>query len=132
MVGAAAAEGGGRPVILLLGLLSGMAVIGGVIGMIVGLVGTTAPRRAPLRQRWRALRTGQAPGESARLRRQTLITAATAVFAGVWLVSGNFVGGVLLGASVIGVPWLVSPAQIAQERVGQLEALSEWTQRLAG
>jgi Flp pilus assembly protein TadB len=60
------------------------------------------------------------------------MVAAVVVFVAVWLVSGNFVGGVLLGAAVIGVPWLISPAQMAQERIGQLEALSEWTQRLAG
>ncbi len=50
----------------------------------------------------------------------------------VWLVSGNFVAAVLLGTAVIGVPWLISPAGRAQERIGRLEGLSEWTQRLAG
>ncbi|MGX1915338.1 type II secretion system F family protein [Streptomyces phaeochromogenes] len=117
---------------LLWGLLSGMAVIGGLIGVVAGAVGTTAPRRAPLRQRWQALRAGKDQGEDVRLRRRTLAVLAVVVFVTVWLVSGNFVGGVLLGASVAGVPWLVSPAQMAQERIGQLEALSEWTQRLAG
>ncbi|WP_455362583.1 type II secretion system F family protein [Streptomyces sp. SYSU K21746] len=117
---------------LLWGFLSGMAVIGGLIGVVTGLVGTTAPRRAPLRQRWQALRAQKDQGEDVRLRRRTLAALAVVVFAGVWLVSGNFVGGALLGAAVIGVPWLISPAQLAQERIGQLEALSEWTQRLAG
>ncbi|MFF3489486.1 type II secretion system F family protein [Streptomyces sp. NPDC002701] len=114
------------------GLLSGMAVIGGLIGVVAGAVGTTAPRRAPLRQRWQALRAGKDQGEDVRLRRRTLAVLAVVVFVAVWLVSGNFVGGVLLGAAVIGVPWLLSPAQAAQERIGQLEALSEWTQRLSG
>jgi Flp pilus assembly protein TadB len=117
---------------LLWGLLSGMAVIGGLIGLVAGLVGTTAPRRAPLLQRWQALRSGPERAEDVRLRRRTLTVAAVVVFAGVWLVSGNFVGGALLGAAVIGVPWLLAPAQMAKERIGQLEALSEWTQRLAG
>ncbi|MER5913011.1 type II secretion system F family protein [Streptomyces sp. NPDC001982] len=118
--------------ILLWALLSGMAVVGGVIGFVAGVVGTTAPRRAPFRQRWQALRAGKDQGGDARLRWRTLTVAAVVVFAAVWLISGNFVGGALLGAAVIGVPWLISPAQIAQERIGQLEALSEWTQRLAG
>ncbi|MGW1269781.1 type II secretion system F family protein [Streptomyces sp. NPDC002491] len=118
--------------ILLCGLLCGMAVVGGLIGVVAGAVGTTAARRAPWWQRWQALRAGKEPGENARLRRRTLTVVAVAVFAGVWLVSGNFVGGALLGAAVIGVPWLIAPAQVAQERIGQLEALSEWTQRLAG
>ncbi|MEU5044539.1 type II secretion system F family protein [Streptomyces griseorubiginosus] len=118
---------------LLLGLLCGMAVTGGLVGLVAGVVGTTAPRRAPLHRRWQAaLRGGQIQSEDTRMRRRTLMVASVVVFAGVWLVSANFVGGVLLGAGVIGVPWLVTPAQMAQNRIGQLEALSEWTQRLAG
>ncbi|MER5199740.1 type II secretion system F family protein [Streptomyces sp. NPDC002755] len=117
---------------VLWGLLSGMAVIGGLIGVVAGIAGTTAPRRTPLRQRWQALRARNDQGEDARLRRRPLTVAAAVVFAAVWLVSGNFVGGTLLSAAVIGVPWLIAPAQMAQDRIGQLEALSEWTQRLAG
>ncbi|MGW2936339.1 type II secretion system F family protein [Streptomyces sp. NPDC001156] len=118
--------------ILLFGLLSGMAVVGGLIGVVAGFVGTTAPRRAPLRQRWQALCAGQNQTAASRPRRRTLAVAAVVVFVAVWLASGNFVGGALLGAAVIGVPWLITPAQMAQERIGQLEGLSEWTQRLAG
>ncbi|MER5584605.1 type II secretion system F family protein [Streptomyces asoensis] len=117
---------------LLWGLWCGMAVMGGLIGVVAGLVGTTAPRRAPLRQRWQALRAGKERGAQARLRQRTLTGASVLVFALVWLVSGNFVGGALLGTAVVGVPWLIAPAYRAQERIGQLEALSEWTQRLAG
>ncbi|MEU9412232.1 type II secretion system F family protein [Streptomyces sp. NPDC048281] len=119
--------------ILLFALLSGMAVVGGLIGVIAGLVGTTAPRRAPLRQRWQAaLHSSHPQSEDARLRRRTLSIAAVVVFVVVWLASGNFVGGALLGAAVVGVPWLITPAQMAKDRIGQLEGLSEWTQRLAG
>ncbi|MFF9818924.1 type II secretion system F family protein [Streptomyces sp. NPDC014006] len=117
---------------LLLAMLSGMAVVGGLIGFVTGIVGTTAPRRAPLYQRWRALRGGHDHADDVRLRRRTLMAAGLTVFLGMWLASGNFVGGALLGAAVVGVPWLITPAQIAAERIGQLEALSEWTQRLAG
>ncbi|MFF4755264.1 type II secretion system F family protein [Streptomyces sp. NPDC002514] len=118
---------------LLFGLLCGMAVTGGLIGVVAGAVGTTAPRRAPLGRRWQAaLPGGRNQSEDVRLRRRTLMAAAVVVFVTVWLVLGNFVGGALLGAAVIGVPWLIGPAQMAQDRIGQLEALSEWTQRLAG
>jgi Flp pilus assembly protein TadB len=113
-------------------LLSGMTLVAGLIGVVAGVVGTTAPLRAPLRRRWQARRSGAAQSEDTRLRRRTLSAAAVVVFVVVWLVSGNFVGGVLLGAAVIGVPWLIAPAQIAQGRIGALEGLSEWTQRLAG
>jgi Flp pilus assembly protein TadB len=109
-----------------------MAVIGGLIGVVAGLVGTTAPRRASLWQRWQALRAGRDQSQDVRLRRRTLTVLAVVVFVAMWLISGNFVGGALLGAAVTGVPWLIVPSQMAQERIGQLEALSEWTQRLAG
>ncbi|MFF1917061.1 type II secretion system F family protein [Streptomyces sp. NPDC058239] len=118
--------------ILLWALLSGMAVTGGLIGVVVGLVGTTAPRRAPWRQRWQALRAGDHQAQEVRLRRRTLAVAAVVVFVAVWLASGNFVGGALIGVAVVGVPWLITPAQMAKDRIGQLEALSEWAQRLAG
>ncbi|MFF0142600.1 type II secretion system F family protein [Streptomyces sp. NPDC005227] len=117
---------------LLLALLCGMTMVAGLIGVVAGVVGTTAPRRAPLRQRLLARRAGAAHSEDVRLRRRTLWAAAVVVFVVVWLVSGNFVGGLLLGAGVVGVPWLISPAQLARDRIGQLEGLSEWTQRLAG
>ncbi|MFE5191674.1 type II secretion system F family protein [Streptomyces sp. NPDC056628] len=118
---------------LLWGLLCGIAVVGGLLGVVAGAVGTTAPRRAPLLQRWQAaLRGGKSQSEDARLRRRTLAVTAVVVFVAVWLVSGNFVGGALLGAAVVGVPWLIGPARTAQDRIGRLEALSEWTQRLAG
>ncbi|MGW4951507.1 type II secretion system F family protein [Streptomyces parvulus] len=118
---------------LLFGLLCGMAVAGGVVGVVAGAVGTTAPRRAPLLRRWQAaLRGGRNQSTDARLRQRTLMVAAGLVFVAVWLASGNFVGGALLGAGVIGVPWLLVPAQLARARISQLEALSEWTQRLAG
>ncbi|MFJ9752312.1 type II secretion system F family protein [Streptomyces chartreusis] len=116
---------------LLWGLLCGMAAVGGLVGVVVGAVGTTAPRRAPLRQRWKALRAAGEQSADVRLRRRTLAVLAVLVFGAVWLVSGNFVGGVLLGAAIVGVPCLITPGQMAKARIGQLEGLSEWTQRLA-
>ncbi|MFH8698850.1 type II secretion system F family protein [Streptomyces chartreusis] len=117
---------------LLWGLLCGMAVTGGLIGVMAGVVGTTAARRAPLRQGWHALRGGRMQSADARMRRRTLAVVAVLVFGAVWLVSGNFAGGALLGAAAFGVPWLIAPGQLAKDRIGRLEGLSEWTQRLAG
>ncbi|MGW6954249.1 type II secretion system F family protein [Streptomyces chartreusis] len=116
---------------LLWGLLCGMAAVSGLVGLVAGVVGTTAARRAPLRQRWQVLR-GAEQSADARLRRRSLTVLAVLVFGVVWLVSGNLVGGLLLGGAVIGVPWLITPGQVAKKRIGQLEGLSEWTQRLAG
>ncbi|MET8288346.1 type II secretion system F family protein [Streptomyces sp. NPDC005132] len=114
------------------GLLCGMTAVGGLVGVVAGIVGTTAPRGATPAQRLRAIAARTRGGEEVRLRRRTGAAAAAVVFVAVWLVSGNFAGGVLLGGAVVGVPWLISPARFAQERIGQLEGLSEWTQRLAG
>ncbi|WP_415940272.1 type II secretion system F family protein [Streptomyces sp. 039-1] len=114
------------------GLVCGMAVVAGLIGVMAGAVGTTEPRGATLVQRWRAWRARAGQSENMRGRRRAAAAAAGVVFVAVWLVSGNFAGAVLLGGAVIGVPWLISPARMAQERIGELEGLSEWTQRLAG
>ncbi|MFC0843550.1 type II secretion system F family protein [Streptomyces noboritoensis] len=118
---------------LLCALLCGMALTGGLLGVVAGAVGTTAPRRAPLRRRWQAaLRGGRPRGAGARLRRRSVMAAGGVICVAVWLISGNLVGGALLGAAVIGVPWLITPARMAKEHIGRLEGLSEWTQRLAG
>jgi Flp pilus assembly protein TadB len=70
-----------------------------------------------------------AGGHLARVR---LLAVAGLLVAGlVWLVTGVFVAGVLLGASVVGVPWLLSPAASPTARISKLEGLAEWTQRLA-
>ncbi|MET8411754.1 type II secretion system F family protein [Streptomyces sp. NPDC005195] len=114
------------------GLLCGMTAVGGLVGVVAGIVGTTAPRGATPGQRLRAIAARTRGGQEVHLRRRSSAAAAGVVFVAVWLVSGNFAGGVLLGGAVIGVPWLIRPARIAQERIGQLEGLSEWTQRLAG
>ncbi|MFI8301723.1 type II secretion system F family protein [Streptomyces nigra] len=116
----------------LFGLLCGMAVVGGLIGLVAGLVGTSAARRAPLRQRWQSVRGRKARSGDARLRRRAMSGLAVLVFGVMWLVSGNFVGGALLGSAVLGVPWLIVPGQVVKDRIGRLEGLSEWTQRLAG
>ncbi|MGW0778421.1 type II secretion system F family protein [Streptomyces sp. NPDC002835] len=45
--------------------------------------------------------------------------------------TGVFVAGVLLGAAVLGVPWLLSPTSSPAVRISKLEGLAEWTQRLS-
>ncbi|MER7467903.1 type II secretion system F family protein [Streptomyces sp. NPDC097981] len=48
-----------------------------------------------------------------------------------WLISGVFIAGVMVFLAVIGVPWLLSPTRSATARIAKLEALGDWTQRLA-
>ncbi|MGX5655512.1 type II secretion system F family protein, partial [Geodermatophilus nigrescens] len=51
------------------------------------------------------------------------------VGAGVWLVSGWPVGGVLAGGAVVGVPWLLAQFAGGNAAVERLEALQEWLRR---
>lgn len=112
---------------MLLWVLAGLAVAGGLVGVVAGVVGTTAPR--PVRRPRRG--PGGGAEHDAAMRRRTRWAAAGVIGLGVWLFSGVFIGGVLIGAAVVGVPWLLSPTKNASVRIDKLEALGEWTQRLS-
>ncbi|WP_037733186.1 type II secretion system F family protein [Streptomyces megasporus] len=114
---------------MLAGILCGLMTTTGVVSLAVALAGTTAPRRPGPFQRWQALRARGSAGE--RARRLALGAAAAAVATGVWLASGVFVAAAAAGLAVVGVPWLLAPAKSATARIARLDALSEWTQRLA-
>ncbi|MFF4699921.1 type II secretion system F family protein [Streptomyces chattanoogensis] len=106
-----------------------MAVTGGLVGVVIGIVGTTRPPEASLVQRWRA-RQGPVSSDR-RMRRRVRWAGAVLLGTAVWLLSGVFVGAVLAAAAVVGVPWLLSPTTNATVRIGQIEALGEWCQRVA-
>ncbi|WP_407842122.1 type II secretion system F family protein (plasmid) [Streptomyces sp. DSM 116496] len=116
--------------VLLLWVLAGLALAGGLVGLVYGIVGTTAPKGPDLAARLRAGRG--AASRDARMARRTRLTFGAVAGALVWLMSGVFVAGVLIFLSVIGVPWLLTPTKAATVRIGKLEALGDWTQRLAG
>ncbi|MFE5029497.1 type II secretion system F family protein [Streptomyces sp. NPDC056656] len=119
---------------LLWAVLSGMAVMGGLAALTARIVGTTAPKKTPVQagwRRWQAMFTG-ADSTQLRIQRRTRAAAAAVLWLGIWLLSGNFVAGGLIAVAVVGVPWLLSPDQATKVRIGQLEGLSEWSQRLAG
>ncbi|MFB7301402.1 type II secretion system F family protein [Streptomyces rubiginosohelvolus] len=114
---------------LLLWVVCGLAVAGGIVGLVAGVVGTSAPAGPSLAARLRA-RPGKTDRD-ARVRRRNLLTAGAVVGALLWLVTGVFVLGVLAVLVAVGVPWLLSPTKGANVRIGRLEALGDWTQRLA-
>ncbi|MFF3214151.1 type II secretion system F family protein [Streptomyces sp. NPDC002886] len=116
--------------VLLLWVLAGLAVAGGLVGLAYGIVGTTAPKGPDLAARLRAGRG--AASRDARMARRTRLTFGAVTGVLVWLLSGVFVAGVLIFLSVVGVPWLLTPTKAATVRIGKLEALGDWTQRLAG
>ncbi|MFD0331335.1 type II secretion system F family protein [Streptacidiphilus monticola] len=106
---------------LLLSVLSGVALTGGLAAFVVFLRGSEAPEvpEGPSRAaRWAAAH-----------RVELAVSAAGAAL--VWLLTGVPLGALLVPALVFGVPWLVAATRPDTRRIDKLEALSEWTQRLA-
>jgi len=114
---------------LLLWVLSGLAVSGGLVGVAAGFLGTDQPKGPSWAARLRA--RGGLGDLDARLRRRTRLTVGAIAGAVVWLFTGVFVAGVLVVVAFAGVPWLLAPTRGAAVRIGKLEALGDWTQRLA-
>ncbi|MGW8782371.1 type II secretion system F family protein [Streptomyces sp. NPDC055796] len=114
---------------LLLWVVAGLALAGGLVGLAVGIVGTTAPKGPTLAAQIRAGRRLASRDEQ--MVRRTRLAVGALVGVLLWLVSGVFVGGALVFLAVVGVPWLLSPTKSAAARIGKLEALGDWTQRLA-
>ncbi|GHA48005.1 hypothetical protein GCM10010329_83040 [Streptomyces spiroverticillatus] len=109
--------------------LCGALLAGGLLALVTGIVGTAQPRRISRWARWRVRAADSARSGAMPLR--LLAPGAGLVFVVVWLLSGVFMAALLLGLSVVGVPWLLTPAASAKARISQLEALSDWAQRLA-
>ncbi|GAA5016521.1 type II secretion system F family protein [Kitasatospora paranensis] len=121
---------------MLLYVLCGLAVTGGLVALVVGLVGTRAdqgPATAPMTGRLHVLWYG-APGTAspsvARMRRiQSVLAAGGAAVA--WLFTGIPLTALLVPLAVFGLPWLYDATRSDTRRIERLEALAEWTQRLA-
>lgn len=112
-------------------VVSGMCVMGGLVLLVAVAAGYTGPSGAGAWTRWRARWKSTPVTGRERRARQSRRLAAVVVFAAVWLASGVFVFAVLAGASVVGVPWLLSSSKAAEARIARLEALASWTQSLA-
>ncbi|MER6358592.1 type II secretion system F family protein [Streptomyces sp. NPDC001634] len=61
-----------------------------------------------------------------------LVAAAGVVALVVWAYTGWPVHGLLAGAAVLGLPFLLHPGGAAQARIERLEALAQWLNQLAG
>ncbi|MFE7586594.1 type II secretion system F family protein [Streptomyces gardneri] len=61
-----------------------------------------------------------------------LLTAAGIAALLVWAWTGWPVHGLLTGAAVIGLPFILNPGTAAQTRIDRLEALGQWLNHLAG
>ncbi|XDV61523.1 type II secretion system F family protein [Streptomyces sp. R33] len=114
---------------VLLWVLAGLAVAGGLVGLVAGIAGTTAPKGPGVAARLRAGRHLATRDEQ--MARRTRLTGGALAGVLLWLISGVFIAGVMVFLAVIGVPWLLSPTKSATARIAKLEALGDWTQRLA-
>ncbi|NUK50103.1 type II secretion system F family protein [Streptomyces lunaelactis] len=61
-----------------------------------------------------------------------LVTTAVIVALVVWMWTGWPVHGILAGAAVIGLPYILNPGTAATLRIERLEALGQWLNHLAG
>ncbi|MFC9328033.1 type II secretion system F family protein [Kitasatospora sp. NPDC057015] len=121
---------------MLLLVLCGLLVTGGLVLLVVGLRGaepTEEPAAAPQPGRLHAFWYG-GPGVAsprvARLRRIQLPLLLAGAPLG-WLFTGIPLTALLVPLAVFGLPWFFDTTRSDTHRVEQLEALAEWTQRIA-
>ena len=104
---------------------------------VIALVGEVRGRRPdplkPRRQLAARLRRARAElPEKWQARWRYLVTLAGVVTLGVWAYTGWPVHGLLAGAAVLGLPFVLNPGVSAQARIERLEALAQWLNHLAG
>ena len=107
---------------------AGAAVVAGVLLVVAGLRPAPVPPPRPPRLRGRAERLGMAGGSSVR---SPLLWAGAAVAGLLTLLVTRWpVAAVGVAAAVVGVPPLLVDRS-AERQIARLEALAEWTRRLA-
>lgn len=111
-------------------LLAGTCAAGvavGIVGLAAGIRGHV-PTARPSRWRRRSPRT--LTGRQRRVQRIRW-GASASVGVVVWLVSGWVLAVPLVMLAVLGWPWLMAPARADHSKIERLEALAEWTTRVA-
>ncbi|MFB7999001.1 type II secretion system F family protein [Streptomyces sp. NPDC056002] len=90
------------------------------------------PAKPPSRMAARVQRLRSELPEAWRRRWRLLVTVAGVVALMVWAYTGWPVQGLLAGAAVMGLPFVLHPGGPAQARIERLEALAQWLNHLAG
>jgi hypothetical protein len=90
------------------------------------------PLKPPSRLAVRVRRARADLPEAWRRRWRHLVTTAGVVALVVWAYTGWPVHGLLAGAAVLGLPFVLHPGGAAQARIERLEALGQWLNHLAG
>ncbi|WP_129337191.1 type II secretion system F family protein [Cellulomonas endophytica] len=109
-----------------LAALTGAALVGGILLTVAGLLRTAVPPvDAP--SWWR--RRGTALPSSGWERWRWAAAAAAGVLA--WALTSWPVAGLAVAAAVVGLPVLLGTGRVAAGRIDRIEAIEEWTRRLA-
>ena len=114
-----------------LAALAAAALGAGLMLVVIGLVGTRRPAAPPTSSSSRAAALfGIGLSTTRRRARRALLALAVAVTAGVWLLTGWPVGGLIAGLAVLGAPWLLTVGAAERRMIARLEAVETWTRRL--
>ena len=114
-----------------LAALAAAALAAGLPLIIVGVVGTRGPAAPPTATGSRiATIFGIGLPPRRRHARQALLVLTLAATAGVWLLTGWPVGGLIAGLAVLGAPWLLTVGASERHMIARLEAVETWTRRL--
>jgi tight adherence protein B len=108
--------------------ISGALGVAGLIMVVVGLVPTTRPPR-PRPTHTRRARPGWTGPRGGWSRWRWPVAAAAGLIG--WLVTGWPVAAGIAAMSVVGLPVLLGTAAVAERSIARLEAIEEWTRRLA-
>ncbi|MFF1400688.1 type II secretion system F family protein [Streptomyces sp. NPDC058287] len=98
----------------------------GLVLAVAALVGTTAPKRG---LPWKGERGTMARQYAAQ--RRVLIGVAVVVLLVVWLITGAVMAGIIVGAVIVGGPWLLSGPAMTKMQIARRDALGDWAQRLS-
>jgi Flp pilus assembly protein TadB len=118
----------------LLVAVCGCMLIGGLVGVVVGFVGTyddpTPKPPGRLEMAIRRMRSGPVTARQRTVRRVRWgVGGVTAAL--VWLFSGFLMAGLLALVAIVGLPWLLAPTKSDRTLIDRLDALAEWTRRIA-
>ena len=109
-----------------------LAMAGGLALLISGTVGTYRPPRPATGLLLRLQRWWTPTGRYANraLSRRILTIATVAAVIAAWLITGWPVVGLLAGAAVVGVPWLLTTGRDATAAIDRLAGIEAWVRRL--
>lgn len=109
----------------LMGALAGLLVTAGVLTFLAGF--SPAPARADTRPRTLKWRRHPAHGTWERWR--WAVAGTTGLL--VWMLTSWPIAGLIVAATIVGLPVLLSTSRVAARGISRIEAVEEWTRRLS-